>query len=318
MAARPNLAGKGWVWRQYDTQVQANSIVTPGRDAGVIRLPGSSRGLALAADAKPLWCLADPFLGAAHTVVEAAANCVARGGRPLAITNCLNFGNPEDPLVMASFSRAVDGIAAAALALDTPIVSGNVSFYNESPAGAVPPTPTIGMVAAVDDIALAGGVPAAPGDGLLLLGDPQGWTLAGSEALRVLCPDEALGLPELDLPAAKETLERARALFPGARWLTDLSEGGLFVALLECLGEGAGAALEVPERTDWLGLLFSEAPARFLICWPGEETVPEGLLRVGEVSADKTLSCAGWKASFAGLCQAWEKTVVALVGEGPG
>ncbi|MBC8514822.1 phosphoribosylformylglycinamidine synthase II, partial [bacterium] len=305
MAARPNIARKAWVWEQYDSQVQANTVVKQGRDAGVLQVEGK-RGIALSADAKPMWCLADPYWGAAHTVVEGAFNVAVRGARPLGITNCLNFGNPEKPSVMEAFSQAVDGISAASRAMDTPITGGNVSFYNESPGGAIPPTPTIGMVGVISDLDGMRGRSPQVGDQIMLLGNTEDWTLAGSEALQALVPDLPATLPPLNLEEARETLERLLVVAPHTAWLSDLSEGGLFDAFLRLLPLGMGASLSCPLDGDWLSFLFSEAPARVVFGISEGEEPPRESLSVGVVTGDDRLACSGWSAPLGPIREAWE------------
>src|SRR5271169_3387574 len=148
----PNVGSKRWVYRQYDSMVQSNTMTGPGSDAAVLRIKGTKRALALKVDSNPRACALDPYVGAAATVVEAARNVACAGARPIGLTNCLNYGNPERPEIMWQFIRGVEGIRDAALALETPVISGNVSFYNETEGHAIPPTPTIAMVGLLDDV----------------------------------------------------------------------------------------------------------------------------------------------------------------------
>ena len=147
----PNVGSKRWVYRQYDSMVQSNTMAGPGSDAAVLRIKGTNRALALKVDSNPRACALDPYVGAAATVVEAARNVACAGARPIGLTNCLNYGNPERPEIMWQFVRGVEGIRDAALALETPVVSGNVSFYNETEGRAIPPTPTIAMLGVLED-----------------------------------------------------------------------------------------------------------------------------------------------------------------------
>ncbi|MGH8275415.1 MAG: phosphoribosylformylglycinamidine synthase subunit PurL, partial [Steroidobacteraceae bacterium] len=151
--ASPNVASKRWVFRQYDSLVQSNTVAGPGGDAAILRIKGSRRGLALTVDSNPRACAIDPYLGAVATVCEAARNVACAGARPAGITNCLNYGNPERPEIMWQFIRGIEGLRDAALAFDAPVISGNVSFYNETEGRAIPPTPTIAMVGILDDVA---------------------------------------------------------------------------------------------------------------------------------------------------------------------
>ena len=142
----PNVASKKWVYRQYDSIVQRNTVLGPGSDAAVIRIKNSRRAMALKVDSNPRACALDPYLGAVGVVCEAARNVACAGARPVGITNCLNYGNPERPEVMWQFVRGVDGLRDASIAFGAPVVSGNVSFYNETEGHAIPPTPTIAVL----------------------------------------------------------------------------------------------------------------------------------------------------------------------------
>src|SRR5207249_2458070 len=148
----PNLCSREWVYRQYDQLVGGNTVVRPGGDAAVVRIEGTRRALALTVDCNGRYCRLDPYLGAVLAVVEAARNLVAVGARPLAVSDCLNYGNPERPDVMWEFQQGVQGIRDACLALGTPVVSGNVSFYNETEGQNIPPTPMIAMVGLLEDV----------------------------------------------------------------------------------------------------------------------------------------------------------------------
>jgi len=146
LLASPNVGSKRWVFRQYDSLVQGNTIAGPGSDAAIVRIKGTRRGLALTVDSSPRACALDPYIGAAATVCEAARNIACAGARPAGITNCLNYGNPERPEIMWQFRRGLEGLRDAAQAFATPVISGNVSFYNETEGRAIPPTPVIAMV----------------------------------------------------------------------------------------------------------------------------------------------------------------------------
>src|SRR5437588_4653977 len=148
-----NICGKRWIWQQYDSMVQTNTVEGPGAgDAGVIRIKGSQRGLAMALDGNGRWCYLEPRLGAMHSVAEAARKVACAGATPVASTNCLNFGNPEKPEIMAQFSAVIDGMTEACNALGTPITGGNVSFYNETLGEGIYPTPTVGIVGIMEDV----------------------------------------------------------------------------------------------------------------------------------------------------------------------
>jgi phosphoribosylformylglycinamidine synthase len=266
----PNLCSRRWVYEQYDQLVQAATLVRPGGDAAVVRIPGTRRALALSTDCNPRFCWLDPYLGAMHAVAEAARNVAVTGARPLAITNCLNFGSPERPESMWEFAEAVRGMGDACRLLETPVVSGNVSFYNEtSGEGPILPTPTIGMLGLLDDLdsALRVGFD-APGRALVLLGETHD-EIGASEYLAVWHGLERGCPPALDLPAERR-LHRLLAEAASSRLLRsahDLSEGGLATALAECaIVSGVGCELgPVPEgrRADFW--LFSESASRALV-----------------------------------------------------
>jgi phosphoribosylformylglycinamidine synthase subunit PurL len=231
----PNVGSKRWVYRQYDSIVQSNTMVGPGSDAAVLRIKGSRRALALKVDSNPRACTLDPYVGAAVTVIEAARNVACAGARPVGLTNCLNYGNPERPEVMWDFTRGVEGIRDAALALGTPVVSGNVSFYNETEGRAIPPTPTIAMLGVLDDAdRRITQFFKYPGDAIILV-----WTaapaLAGSEYAALFgYPGGTLAPPDLARERALiDTLVAAsdRRLIRSAH---DVAEGGLAVSLAEC------------------------------------------------------------------------------------
>jgi phosphoribosylformylglycinamidine synthase II len=266
----PSIASKRWVWEQYDHQVQAATVIGPGADGAVLRIRGTNRGLALAVDGNGRWVWCDPRRGAALAVCEAARNLVAVGARPLAVTDCLNFGNPEKDPVYWQFVEAVRGIAAACQALGTPVVSGNVSFYNESAEGAVLPTPTIGMVGVIDDLKVR--VPpgrAAPGDLVLEIGG-TGRHLGASSFLAEIIGVKAGRPPALDFDAERALGETALALAAAGLVGTmhDVSDGGLAVAaaeLLFALPPQCGLELELPPDGEPCAALFGEDAARLVV-----------------------------------------------------
>jgi phosphoribosylformylglycinamidine synthase len=265
----PNLCSREWIYRQYDQFVGAGTVVRPGGDAGVVRIDGTRRGLALAVDCNSRYTRLDPYLGAVIAVVEAARNCVAAGARPLAVTDCLNFGNPERPEVMWEFQQAIAGIRDACVSLGTPVVSGNVSFYNETEGRNIPPTPTIAMVGLLDDVDLFL-TPwwKAEGDAIVLLGRTRE-ELGGSEYLATIHGQTRGTPPWIDLEAEKRLhrLVLAAAQERLLRSAHDVAEGGLAVALAECSFAGARlgvrVALEGGMRTD--ALLFGESQSRMLV-----------------------------------------------------
>ena len=266
-----NIASRRWIFRQYDHQVQNNTVVKPGGDAAVLRLKGSPRGFAVSTDCNGRMCAIDPRIGAALAVAEAARNVVATGAKPAALTDCLNFGNPEKPDVAYQLEQAIIGLSEAARVLNTPVISGNASLYNETPNGAIFPTPSIGMLGVLQDVttALTAALPA--GHTLVLLGGPieqPAATLAGSEYQHVVT-DTLGGTLSLDL-ALEARVQQLVLDAHGQDLLTaahDLADGGLAVGLAEmCIFGATGidaSGVKIEGRRD--GALFGEAPSRFLV-----------------------------------------------------
>jgi phosphoribosylformylglycinamidine synthase len=272
LLARPTIASKAWVYRQYDSMVRASTVLQPGGDAAVIALPGSNsgfeRGVALTTDGNGRYVYLDPRAGGMHAVAEAARNLTCAGARPLAVTDCLNFGNPEKADIFYQFVESVTGIAEACRALDTPVVSGNVSFYNETNGEDIFPTPIIGMVGVVDDVHhLTTIALKEPGNVLAVLGAPAE-TLGGSEYV-VLRAGQALGpTPRIDLRLeALVQLVCREAIQAGCvRAAHDVSDGGLAVALAEmCIAGNLGADLawDIAGRADLA--LFGEGGSRIVV-----------------------------------------------------
>lgn len=278
----PTIASKEWVTRQYDSMVQTQTVYAPGADAAVLRIRGSRKAIALTIDGNGRYCYLDPYLGAQIAVAEAARNVVCVGARPAGITDNLNFGNPEKPDRFWQFRRAVEGIAAAAETFQTPVVSGNVSFYNETPDGPIFPTPTIGMLGILDDINRRC-QPAfrKEGDILLLLeaySDPTGG-LGGSEYISLIHEREAGPPPYVDLEGEKR-LHQLLLLLMGERLLVschDISEGGLAVCLAESTILGGIGALVLLNPTQFTlpgsALLFGEAQGRVVVSVKDENTL---------------------------------------------
>jgi phosphoribosylformylglycinamidine (FGAM) synthase-like enzyme len=268
LIASPNLCSKHWIFEQYDTTVRTNTIARPEqRDAAIVRVKGTGRALAMTSDVNPVYCYLDPYEGGKQAVAEAARNIAASGGRPVAITDCLNFGSPERPEIMWQFSECIRGIADACNALGTPVVSGNVSFYNETEGRAVYPTPTVGMVGILerDD---AGSAIAFPEAGLdvVLLGTTRD-ELGGSEWQQLTMPDAMAAPPRVDLDAEKALVDLLLALDENRliRSAHDVSNGGLAVALAECSMEGIGCHVDVDADVDAIALLFSESQGRAIV-----------------------------------------------------
>ena len=270
LLAVPAIADRRWVYRQYDHMVQTNTVVRPGADAAVLRVPGAApRGIALAVDGNGRRCYLDPYVGAMSAVLEAAQNLACVGAAPAAVTDCLNFASPERPEVFWTFRQAVEGIARACEALDVPVVGGNVSFYNES-GQAIYPTPIIAMLGRLDDVrrhATPGW--ARDGDLIVLLGAAAA-QLEGSEFLATLHGRVAGRLCEPDLPGVARTIRCAREAVAAGIVATahDCSDGGIAVALAECclLGDlGAQVALREVDTARRCEALFGEAVGRILV-----------------------------------------------------
>ena len=272
LIACPDLCSRAWVWDQYDSTVGGQTVKRPGAaDAAVVKLEGLSRGLALTTDCTPRYCFADPELGGAQAVVEAWRNLTAVGARPLAITDNMNFGNPEKPEIMGQFAAAIRGMAAACEALAFPVVSGNVSLYNETGARAILPTPAIGGLGVLDDVAKAVGLALPPWLDVVLIGATIGW-LGQSLWLREVTGREDGAPPPVDLAVerANGDFVRARILDGTIRACHDVSDGGVLVAIAEmAMASGIGCRLvthprDVPGHAFW----FGEDQARYLIAVP--------------------------------------------------
>jgi phosphoribosylformylglycinamidine synthase len=265
----PNLCSKRWIWEQYDHLILGNTVVPPGADAAVVRIGDGPKGLALTTDVVARYCAADPVEGGRQVVAEAWRNLIAVGARPLAITDNLNFGNPERPEIMGQFVGCLQGIGEACRALDFPVVSGNVSLYNETRGQGILPTPSIGGVGVVDDVAKIA-TPAFKGDGqvILLIGKTQGW-LGQSIYLSELCGREEGSPPPVDLVEERRNGEFVGAAIRAGRVTAvhDLAEGGLGVALAEMAIDGrVGARIDrLPDSAPAHGVLFGEGQGRYLL-----------------------------------------------------
>jgi len=267
----PSIASKAWVFRQYDYLVRSNTVVEPGSDAAVLRVKGTRKGLALSVDCNSRYCALDPYVGAMIAVVESARNVVCAGAAPLGITDCLNFGNPEKPAVMWQFSEAVRGIRDACLALNVPVVSGNVSFYNETEGRAIPPTPTIAMVGLLDDIDQhTTQWFKAEGDAIVLLGRTRE-ELGASEYLALTHGAVRGAPPWIDLDVEKQVQRVCRSAIDEGlvRSAHDVAEGGLAVALAECCitapDQRLGAVIELEGAIRPDALLFGESQSRIIL-----------------------------------------------------
>jgi phosphoribosylformylglycinamidine synthase subunit PurL len=265
----PDLCSKRWVFEQYDSMVMADTVRGPGGDAAIIRIHGTERGLALTTDCTPRYCEADPVRGGRQAVAEAYRNLSAVGALPLAVTDCLNFGSPESPLIMGQFKGCIEGMADACRALDFPVVSGNVSFYNETDGRAIPPTPVIGGLGLIERLDRTAGLAyAEEGLVLVMIGECSGW-LGSSLYLREVCGREEGAPPPVDLAIERQNGELVRSLI-GEGLLAachDVSDGGLYVAAAEmALASGIGADLELPDvAVPAHGWLFGEDQSRYLV-----------------------------------------------------
>ena len=267
--ATPDLADKSWIWTQYDYSVMADTIQPPGGDAAVVRVHGTGKALAISTDCTPRYCLADPRQGAAQAVAECWRNLTAVGARPLAITDCLNFGNPERPEIMGQIVGSIQGMGAACRALDFPVVSGNVSLYNETNGKAILPTPAIGGVGMLTDSAKMLKIALAEADQTVLLFGRTTGHLGQSLYLREIEGREEGPPPPVDLDIERRNGDFVRGLADAGHLQAchDLSDGGLIVGLAEmCLAGGVGAEIQAP--LDDLPLhawLFGEDQARYLV-----------------------------------------------------
>jgi phosphoribosylformylglycinamidine synthase subunit PurL len=265
----PDLCSKRWVWEQYDHLILGNTIQRPGGDAAVVRIDEGPKALALTTDVTPRYCEADPFEGGKQAVAEAWRNLTAVGARPLAVTDNLNFGNPERPEIMGQLVGCIRGIAEACRALDFPVVSGNVSLYNETNGRAILPTPTIGGVGLLEDIAHSATIGfKTEAEALLLLGETQGW-LGQSLYLRDICGAEEGAPPPVDLAAERRTGDFVRGLIRDRQVTTvhDVSDGGVLVAIAEmAMASGIGARLYgAPVTMLPHAFWFGEDQGRYLI-----------------------------------------------------
>ena len=271
----PSIASKEWVYQQYDHMVRTNTVVLPGSDASVIRIKGTNKAIAISTDCNSTYCYLDPYEGGKIAVAEAARNVACSGAEPLSVTNCLNFGNPMKPEVFWQFRKCVEGMRDACLAFETPVSGGNVSFYNESPKGAVDPTPTIGMVGLIEGREPVTSFFKDEGDVVILLGTTKE-ELGGSEFLKTIFNVKSGLPPRLDLKEAKKLVDLLIALSKKGllKSAHDCSEGGLAVALAEsCIlkkDKEVGAVVSVPhlrgeERLSNEAFLFGESQSRVVI-----------------------------------------------------
>jgi len=332
LLASPNICDKRWVYEQYDSMVQTNTVEGPGREAGVIRVKGTNRALAMALDGNGRWCYLDPKLGAMHAVAESARNVACSGATPIAATNCLNFGNPEKSNIMWQFAQTIDGMTKACEELETPITGGNVSFYNETLGEGIYPTPVIGIVGILEDVHKAVGPDfQRAGQALILVRGSDAEAEFGSSEYAKEALGELWGFPpalEIEKEAA---LQKAivqmidDGLVASAK---DCSEGGLAVTVAEC-GFAKGVGAEITLASGGLAaefVLFGEDASRILIsCDPKNveriqqiavqfglsaesigSTVPDNL----EISVDSKVAAA---AAVSELKRVWARALEAAL-----
>ena len=334
LLASPNIASKEWVYRQYDHQVQTNTVAAPGADAAVLRVKGTKKGLALSTDGNGRLCYLDPFVGGMIAVAEACRNVSCTGAEPIALTDCLNFGNPENPETYYQLEQCILGMAEACRALNVPVISGNVSLYNETQGEGIYPTPIIGCLGLLEDVRANVGIGfQQKGDLIVLLGESEpsedASSLAGGEYLE-LVHGMVAGQPALDIEA-EAALQRAcrRLVEEGViRSAHDCSDGGLAVTLAEsCIAGGLGgecgadtslgAALAMADNR-WDSILFGEAQSRIVVSLP-EESVSalEGICaregvdwcRLGNVNGSRLTIAGMIDLSLAELEGVWRRAL---------
>ena len=328
--ASPNVCSRAWIYRQYDQQVMLNTLVLPGSDAGVLRIADTGRAIAVASDCNGRYCYLDPYVGAQIAFAEAARNVACAGGRPAAITDCLNFGNPEKPEVFWTFFEAVRGMADACKAFNVPVISGNVSFYNESFGSPIYPTPTVGLVGVLEDASKR--VTMAfrdAGDVVVLLGETAD-ELGGSEYLSVVHGVIAGAPPVMVI---EEELAIHRALLDAIeagliKSAHDCSEGGVAVALAEsAIAGGIGASVALDDDLDAVASLFSETQGRVVLtCAEADAEALTDLFFthevpfsvIGEVGGDRLVVEDKLGVPLSALRDAWVPTLERLVaGDAP-
>jgi phosphoribosylformylglycinamidine synthase len=275
LVGSPDQCSKRWIWEQYDHFILGNTVQTPGGDAAIVRVLDGPKGLALTADVTPRYCEADAVEGGKQAVAEAWRNITAVGGVPLAVTDNLNFGNPERPEVMGSLVGCIRGIGEACRALEFPVVSGNVSLYNETNGLGILPTPTIGGVGLLDDVTVHASIRLKrEGDALILIGATRGW-LGQSIYLRDICGREEGAPPPVDLKAEKRNGDFVRQLIRSRQVDTvhDCSDGGIAVALAEmAIAGGIGATVVgAPEGPPLHAFLFGEDQGRYVLACDADE-----------------------------------------------
>ena len=333
----PTIASKTWAYRQYDSTVRTNTVIGPGGDAAVLRVRGTNKAIAVKTDCNGRYVYLDPRVGGRIAVAEAARNVACTGARPMAITNCLNFGNPTRPEVFFQFKEAVAGMGEACRRLGTPVTGGNVSFYNESPAGAVYPTPVIGMVGLIDDLAhVTRSSFQHDGETILLLGEMAA-ELGGSEYLATIHGEVAGEPPRCDVGREKAVIDAllesiGSGLISSAH---DCSDGGLAITLAECCIANrdceSGAEVDLSRFTQFAdrAILFGETQARIVVSSPAPERVMEiaaghgvpcaqiGRVRRHSDMLEITLPTSSLRAPLARLRSVYHDTIPAIMSRTP-
>lgn len=330
LLGQPTVANKAWVYEQYDHIVRANTAVKPGSDAAVVMVRGTRKALAMSTDCNGRYVYLDPKVGGAIAVAESARNVVCSGAEPLAITDCLNFGSPEKPEVFWQFEKSCEGMSEACVALDAPVIGGNVSFYNERSGDAIYPTPTVGMVGLITDVDhITTQEFKNEGDAIILLGETFA-ELGGSEYQKMATGSISGRPPQIDL--TKEAAVQKLVLTAIRQGLVnsahDLSEGGLGVALAEsCFGKGFGAQVALTSELRADVLLFSESQSRILLSASGEQAAAILALagehgvpaeNIGTVGGDRLVvnvnGTEAINASTQEVKAAWKDAIPCLIG----
>ncbi|HEY5432985.1 MAG TPA: phosphoribosylformylglycinamidine synthase subunit PurL [Coriobacteriia bacterium] len=323
--ASPNVCSRAWIYRQYDQQVLLNTLVLPGGDAAVIRIAGTKRAIAVSSDCNGRYCYLDPYVGAQIAFAEAARNVACAGGRPAAITDCLNFGSPEKPEVFWTFHESVRGMSDACKAFGVPVISGNVSFYNESFGNPIYPTPTVGLVGVLQDASKRMTMHfKSAGDVVVLLGETAD-ELGGSEYLSTVHGVIAGVPPAMDVVEERAIHEALLAAIEAGlvRSAHDCSEGGVAVALAECaIAGGLGATVTLDDDLAPVSSLFSETQGRIVVtCAESDaETLTDLFVArgvtfsvIGEVGGDRLVIEDKVDVSLRALEAAWKPTLGRLV-----
>ncbi|MDQ0215580.1 phosphoribosylformylglycinamidine synthase [Oikeobacillus pervagus] len=325
LLSQPTISSKEWVYEQYDHQVRTNTVVSPGSDAAVVRVRGTNKALAITTDCNSRYLYLDPETGGKIAVAEAARNVVCSGGEPIAITDGLNYGSPENPEIFWQLEKSADGISAACLALNSPVIGGNVSLYNETNGTAIYPTPIIGMVGLVKDLQhITTQSFKQEGDYIYVLGKAEN-EFGGSELQKLVKGDIYGKAPAIDLTVeANRQQAILKAIQQGVvQSAHDISEGGFAVALAECL-MGTELGAEVSVSGELTTELFSETQSRFILSVKPEakeafEKIVQEAVLIGKTTADRTLNiqdskaCAVLTAKVEELEHAWKGAIPCLL-----